>query len=58
MWTTTSQNLTQVFTPFGNGYVQEHRGEETRGYLASLEPREIIDFGTMLATLRAALSLR
>ena len=58
MWSTTSQSFTQVFTPFGSGYVQEDRGEETRGYLAPLEAREAIDFGAMLATLRVALSLR
>ena len=58
MWSTTSQNLTQVFTPFGCGYVQEHRGEETRGYLAPPEVRETIDFGAILAALRAALSFR
>jgi hypothetical protein len=58
MWSTTSQTLTQVFTPFGGGYIQEHHGDEVRSYLAAPEVGETIDFGAVLAALRAALFLR
>ena len=58
MWSTTSQTLTQVFTPFGAGYIQEHRGDKAHGFLALPEARKPIDFGAILIALRAALSLR
>ena len=57
MWST-SQTLSPVFTPFGGGYLPEHRSEETRNHLAAPEPRETIDVGAILTALRAALSLR
>ncbi len=54
-----TNHTTLVFSPFGGGYVQEHRGEEKGGYLARAEDRGLaIDFGAMLASLRAALFLR
>jgi hypothetical protein len=58
MWSTTSQTLTQVFTPFGGGYIQEHHGDDAVSHLAPPEVRETIDFGRILTALRAALSLR
>lgn len=57
MWST-SQSLNPVFTPFGGGYLPEQRSEEGRRHLAAPEHREPIDFGVVLAALRAALSLR
>lgn len=58
MWSNTSQTQTQFFTPFGCGYVLELRSEETRGYLAPPEAHATVDFGAILKSLRAALSLR
>lgn len=58
MWSTTSQTPTQVFTPFGGGYIEEHHGDEERSYLAAPEVRETVDFSAVLAALRAALFLR
>ena len=56
MWST-SQTLSPVFTPFGGGYLPEHRDQETRNHLGAPEPRETIDFNAILAALRSALSL-
>jgi hypothetical protein len=59
MWSTATQSFTQIYTPFGSSYVQEHcNGEISRGNLAPAEDRLTIDFGAMLARLRAALWLR
>ena len=58
MWSTTSQTLNPVFTPFGGGYLPEHHSEEARSFLGAPELRETIDFGAILAALRTALSLR
>ena len=33
----TTAHATQVISPFGSGYVQEHHGDETRRYLARTE---------------------
>lgn len=57
MWST-SQTLSPVFTPFGGGYLPEHRNDETRNHLGAPERRETIDVGAILTALRAALSLR
>jgi hypothetical protein len=57
MWST-SQTFSPVFTPFGGGYLPEHRSEDTRGHLGAPEVRETIDFGAILAALRSAVSLR
>ena len=57
MWSTTSQTLTPVFTPFGSGFVEEHHSDEARSHLAAPEA-PAIDFSALLSTLRTALSLR
>ena len=64
-------HTTQVISPFGSGYVQEHHGDETHRYLARIElgapvvninkavstmTGAIID--ELMKSLRGALSLR
>ena len=62
---------TQVISPFGSGYVQEHHADETHRYFARVEPRSFglnIDeavstmtgamFDALLQSLREALSVR
>ncbi len=54
-----SQNSTQLHTVFGGGYIPEQRGDETRRNLAPADDRTFnVDFGEILKTLRAALSIR
>jgi hypothetical protein len=58
MWSTTSQTLAPVFTPFGGGFVVEHHRDGAFSHLAAPEPQATIDFSALLATLRTALWLR
>ena len=64
-------NTTQVISPFGSGYVQEHHGDETHRHLAWTEPgasvaniNETVSimtgamFDELMKCLRGALSLR
>jgi hypothetical protein len=52
-----TQSSSQLQTIFGGGYVIEQRGDETHRYLPPMDER-ILDFGKILDSLRAALSLR
>ena len=64
-------NTTQVISPFGSGYVQEHHGDETHRYLARTDTvASVVNINEAVSTmtgamcdeamksLRAALSLR
>jgi hypothetical protein len=48
---------TQVFSPFGGGYVPELRADQSRGNLPSDET-SMLDFGAILKALRAALFVK
>ena len=67
----TTAHTTQIVSPFGSGYVQEHHGDETHRYLARTEPgvsvvniNEAVGtmtgamFDELMKSLRGALSLR
>jgi hypothetical protein len=55
----TTQSSSQIQTIFGSGYVSEQRSDETRHHLPPLDDEEsVLDFSNILASLRAALSLR
>jgi hypothetical protein len=54
-----TQSSTQLHTIFGSGYVLEQRGDQSQHHLPQSDDRgPVLDFGKILATLRAALSLR
>ena len=61
-----TQGSSQVHSVFGGGYVSEQRGDETRRHLPPLDDDDddddddneaVLDFGKILDSLRAALSL-
>ena len=67
----TTAHTTQVISPFGSGYVQEHHGDETHRYFARTEPgASVVNinaavssmtgavFDELMKSLRGALSLR
>jgi hypothetical protein len=52
-------STTQLQTLFGGGYVQEQRSDQSQQHLPQRDDREpALNFGKILGTLRAALSLR
>lgn len=54
-----TQSSTQLHTIFGSGYVLEQRGDQSQHHLPQSDDRgPVLDFGKILATLRAALSVR
>ena len=54
-----TQNTHQLHTIFGGGYVAEQHGEGDQRHLPSSKESDFaLDFGDILKTLRAALSLR
>ena len=55
----TTEKSHQLHTIFGNGYVAEQHGEETKRQLPSSGEGDFtVDVGHLLKRLRAALSLR
>jgi hypothetical protein len=53
------QSSIQLPTLFGNRYIAEQRGDETRRYLPPSEKYELaVDFDEVIKALRAALSLQ
>jgi hypothetical protein len=60
----TATQTTQLFTPFGGGFVHEEGVEATRSHLAMSDPDRLISsvtismLGEVMRSLRSALSLR
>ena len=56
---TTETSNQQIFAVVSSAYISEHHSDETHRYLPLAEARDFtVDFGALLKSLRAVLSLR